>query len=57
MSVTDEALDKVIVNYTREAGVRGLERKIAAIGRNVAVGVVEGKWKRRPSLLMSSVSS
>ena len=47
MTVTDEALDKVIVNYTREAGVRGLERKIAAIGRNVAVGVVEGKWEEK----------
>ena len=44
VEITDEALEKIIVNYTREAGVRNLERKIAAICRGVAVGVVEGRW-------------
>ena len=29
---------------SREAGVRGLERKIAEVCRGVAVGVVEGRW-------------
>ncbi|MBL8786020.1 MAG: endopeptidase La [Deltaproteobacteria bacterium] len=42
------ALEKVIVSYTREAGVRGLERKLAAVHRGVAVGVVERKWESRP---------
>jgi ATP-dependent Lon protease len=45
--IADLALDKIIVNYTREAGVRNLERKLAAICRGVAVGIVERKWKER----------
>ena len=44
LAITNEALDKIIVHYTREAGVRGLERKLAEICRGVAVGVVEGRW-------------
>ncbi len=37
------ALREVITSYTREAGVRNLERQIAAICRGVAREVVEGK--------------
>ncbi len=41
---TDEALQKMIEHYTREAGVRNLEREIANICRKVARRVVkEGK--------------
>jgi ATP-dependent Lon protease len=47
ISFDDEALEKVIVSYTREAGVRGLERKLASVHRGVAVGVVERKWEKR----------
>lgn len=47
MPVTDEALDKIIVNYTREAGVRNLERRIASVCRAVAVGLVEGRWETK----------
>jgi ATP-dependent Lon protease len=42
IDVTDEALALVIERYTREAGVRSLERKIAAIVRGVVVKVAEG---------------
>jgi ATP-dependent Lon protease len=42
VELTDEALTIVIEQYTREAGVRGLERRIAQIVRGVAVTVVEG---------------
>ncbi|UYV78183.1 LONP2, partial [Cordylochernes scorpioides] len=35
-----EAVRKIILNYTREAGVRGLERKIGALCRGVAVNIV-----------------
>ncbi len=38
-----EGLECVIDHYTREAGVRGLEREIAAICRDMTVRLVEGK--------------
>jgi len=42
LQITDEALELVIEKYTREAGVRSLERKIAAIVRGVVIQVAEG---------------
>lgn len=42
----DEALLKIINSYTREAGVRNLEREIAAICRAVAKEVAEGKKEK-----------
>ena len=36
MKITDAALHHVADDYTRESGVRGLERKLAAITRNLA---------------------
>ncbi|MEG1986143.1 MAG: endopeptidase La [Clostridia bacterium] len=38
----DEAILKIIYNYTRESGVRGLEKEIANIMRKVAMKLVEG---------------
>ena len=43
ISFTEGALLKVIRNYTREAGVRGLEREIASICRKIATKVVKKK--------------
>jgi ATP-dependent Lon protease len=40
--LSDEALTKVIEDYTREAGVRNLEREIGNVLRNVAVRIAEG---------------
>lgn len=42
VEMTDEALHFMISHYTREAGVRSLERKIAAILRKIAKKVAEG---------------
>ena len=42
VTITDEALLEVIRSYTREAGVRNLEREIGAICRGVAREVVRG---------------
>jgi ATP-dependent Lon protease len=41
VSLTDAALTAVITGHTREAGVRLLERRIGALMRNAAVGIVE----------------
>lgn len=39
--ITDAALKKIIHNYTREAGVRNLERRIADICRKVVCEILE----------------
>lgn len=41
ITVTEKALFNIIRQYTREAGVRDLERRLAEICRKVARGVVE----------------
>ncbi len=46
VQLTDEAIQFIIQHYTREAGVRGLERKIAAVFRKVAKRVAEGHKKK-----------
>jgi ATP-dependent Lon protease len=43
VKVSDEALRRVIVDYTRESGVRGLERQIGALLRNAAVSIASGR--------------
>src|SRR5436189_1835658 len=47
MDLDDSALEEIIHSYTREAGVRNLEREIAAVCRGVAVKVAEGIEKIR----------
>ncbi|MCZ6806728.1 MAG: endopeptidase La [Deltaproteobacteria bacterium] len=43
MSLEDPAIESIIEHYTREAGVRNLERQIASVIRGVAVKVAEGE--------------
>ncbi|MEK7605329.1 MAG: endopeptidase La [Patescibacteria group bacterium] len=43
VTLTPEAINFIINHYTREAGVRNLERRIATIFRKVARKVAEGK--------------
>jgi ATP-dependent Lon protease len=42
-SIEEDALRLIIAGYTREAGVRNLERQIATVARGIAREIVEGK--------------
>src|SRR6266568_4953402 len=42
LEITDAALTAIIRDYTREAGVRSLERQIGAVCRRAAVRIAEG---------------
>lgn len=46
VNISDAALKQLIAQYTREAGVRNLEREIANVFRKVAKMIAEGKMKR-----------
>ena len=50
ISFTDSALRAIIADYTREAGVRQLEREIGSVIRKVARQVAEGKVKRKVTI-------
>lgn len=43
LSFTDDGIEKIIYSYTRESGVRGLEKEIANVMRKVAVKIVLGE--------------
>jgi ATP-dependent Lon protease len=47
IAFSDAALTAIVEEYTREAGVRNLERQIGTICRKVAREVAEGKAKRK----------
>ncbi|MGP1676118.1 MAG: endopeptidase La [Burkholderiales bacterium] len=43
LEISDAALSAIIRDYTREAGVRSLERQIGAVCRRIAVKIAEGE--------------
>ena len=46
LEFTDEALGEIIHSYTREAGVRSLEREIATLTRKQARRIAEGRTEK-----------
>ena len=54
LSVPDETIDAIIENYTREAGVRGLKKRMDQLCRSAAVTLVDDQTARitvLPSML------
>jgi ATP-dependent Lon protease len=47
LKIADSAVETIIESYTREAGVRTLERQVASVIRGVAVKIAEGDMTER----------
>jgi len=56
ISFTDEGIRAIIQNYTREAGVRSLEREIAHVARKVAKEKVEAGRFRKKNITEKTIS-
>jgi ATP-dependent Lon protease len=56
IEITDDCLAKVIDRYTREAGVRTLERRIGAVCRKVAVKVAQEEVEEGSSIEVTAES-
>ncbi|MCL2370432.1 MAG: endopeptidase La [Firmicutes bacterium] len=46
MTIEDKAVENIIEGYTRESGVRNLEREIAQVARRVAVDIVSDDYDK-----------
>lgn len=62
LSVSEAALEKIIHNYTREAGVRNLERRIGDICRKAAREILEEqmrekRWQKTKSLKAAEIKT
>ena len=56
LKVSDDAIREIIACYTRESGVRNLERNVAEICRKTAMKLISGKEIRKVSVTGSNVT-
>ena len=56
LTISDEAISDIIDYYTREAGVRNLERALAAVARKAARRFVEDKATKRVKVTSDNLS-
>ena len=57
IEISDKAMKKIIKEYTREAGVRGMEKEIASICRKVALNTVYSKKKKRVRITLKNLEN
>ncbi len=55
LEISDAGIEEVVDAYTREAGVRNLEREVGSICRGVAVKVAEGKVQAKEVITPDNV--
>ncbi|MCJ7814068.1 MAG: endopeptidase La, partial [Candidatus Atribacteria bacterium] len=57
IEISDKAMKKIIKEYTREAGVRGLEKEIASICRKIALNKVYSKENKRVRITLKNLET
>lgn len=57
LSITDGALTRLITSYTREAGVRNLERSIGTLARKAARRIAEDDKQKRVKIVERSLEA
>jgi len=57
IQISDTCLTKIIREYTHEAGVRGLEKEIAAICRKVALKIAYGEKKNKTTITVKNLKN
>lgn len=57
IEISEKATKKIIKEYTREAGVRGLEKEVASILRKVALNMVYSKEKKRTKITLKNLEN